>query len=54
VVSLRVGALLDLNLQNLYIPRMATATRTFSLSLGSPLLATGSLLLGRLLLRLAR
>jgi len=33
---------------------MATAIRHFSLSLGSPLLATCSLLLGRLLLRLAR
>jgi hypothetical protein len=33
---------------------MARATRHFSLSLQSPLLATGSLPLGGLLLRLAR
>ncbi len=40
--------------QTLYIRPMARATRHFSLSLQSPLLATGSLPLGGLLLRLAR
>jgi len=46
--------LLDPRPQSPYIPFMAPATRHLSLSLASPLLATGSLLLGRLLLRLAR